>query len=150
MHRIYYQGQTWAKELRFCCWCSGLTRILWTLKSWLCVKCMNEGDSLFDFDYLPFEPYLHKHHVFLPFSSSKHQKAADFSNVAFWKKKKDWTITHEKCPLLEDMDLVVKEITNITSIFTWRKVCSLSTRCYQRCRVWWISYRHWRHRRGSV
>jgi hypothetical protein len=39
---------------------------------------MNERFSLFDLTDLPFELYLHKHHVFLASSGSENQKADKF------------------------------------------------------------------------
>jgi hypothetical protein len=65
--------------------------------------------------FLPFELYLHKHHV--ASSSSENQKAAEFFNRRFLKKKR-WTIPHEKCHFLFDMVFLVEEITNLTSNLT--------------------------------
>jgi hypothetical protein len=49
---------------------------------------MSEQISLFDLNTLPFEPYLHRHHVFLVFSSLENQKAAEILKRRFQKKKK--------------------------------------------------------------
>jgi hypothetical protein len=77
---------------------------------------MKERLRLFDLINLPFELYLHKHHVSLASSSSGNQKVAKFSNGIF--PEKGWTILHEKGSFLLDMDFFIKEIANLTSNFT--------------------------------
>jgi hypothetical protein len=42
----------------------------------------------------------------------------------------------EHSPFFLDTDFLMKKITNLTSNFTWREVCSLSNKCYQEC---WVS-----------
>jgi hypothetical protein len=41
--------------------------------------------------------------------------------------KKAWTIPHEECHFLLNMDYIVKEMTNLISNFTYRKQRFLST-----------------------
>jgi hypothetical protein len=47
----------------------------------------NERISLYDLTFLPFELYLHKHHVFPASSSSENQKAVEFFKCRFLRKK---------------------------------------------------------------
>jgi hypothetical protein len=72
--------------------------------------------SLFALVTLTFELCLRKHHTLLVSTSSEKPKAAEFSNRIFW--RKGWTITHEKCPFLLDMDCLVKKVSILTSSFT--------------------------------
>jgi hypothetical protein len=74
----------------------------------LCVKGMNERISHFGLAIVPFEFYRHNYTVLLAFSSSENQKLAEFSKCRFLVKK-IWTITHEKCHFLLNMDFLVKK-----------------------------------------
>ncbi|SAM02316.1 hypothetical protein [Absidia glauca] len=59
---------------------------------------------LSDLTTLPIELYLHKHHVLLAFPSSENKKAGRiFQTQPF---EKEWTILHEKCRFLLDMDFL--------------------------------------------
>jgi hypothetical protein len=46
--------------------------------------------------------------------------------------QKRWTITREKCHLLLNMNFFVKEVTNLTPNFTWKKSCFVSSEWYQK------------------
>jgi hypothetical protein len=48
----------------------------------------------------------------------------NFANSVFG--KKGWTIPHEKCTFLLDMDFLVNEIADLISNFVRRKACILS------------------------
>jgi hypothetical protein len=79
-----------------------------------CVNFVNKLFSLFVLTILPFELYVHKHHVFLVSSSSKNQKAVEFLKRRCL--KKGWTIPHEKLHFLLNMDYLLKGCQTLPKI----------------------------------
>lgn len=73
-----------------------------------------------------------KHLVFLASSVQKPKSCHLFQTPL---SEKGWTILHEKCHFSLDMDFLVKKVIHLTSNFTWRKACLVSTGCSPGCCV---------------
>jgi hypothetical protein len=86
-----------------------------TIRTPLCVKCINKIISLFHLTTLSLKLYLYKHHVFLASSSLENQKSCRIFQMPSF--KNGWMIPPESVTFLLAMDFLMKRIADHTSNF---------------------------------